>query len=132
MQRYKNSFNLQSIFIQILIKGIILHIILTYINSYKLLLTVKILSLQKKKFIFSSKENTIYKVNQEATVEIAKQLRLRNISGIIVIDYIDMEEEKDRKNIMNLLEKELKKDRSKTQVMGFTKLDLLEMTRKKL
>ena len=80
----------------------------------------------------SSKENTIYKVNQEATVKIAKQLRLRNISGIIVIDYIDMEEEKDRKNIMNLLEKELKKDRSKTQVMGFTKLDLLEMTRKKL
>ena len=80
----------------------------------------------------SSKENTIYKVNQEATVEIAKQLRLRNISGIIVIDYIDMEEEQDRKNIMNLLEKELKKDRSKTQVMGFTKLDLLEMTRKKL
>ena len=80
----------------------------------------------------SSKENTIYKVNQEATVEIAKQLRLRNISGIIVIDYIDMEEEKDRKNIMNLLEKELKKDRSKTQIMGFTKLDLLEMTRKKL
>ena len=49
MQRYKNSFNLQSIFIQILIKGIILHIILTYINSYKLLLTVKILSLQKRK-----------------------------------------------------------------------------------
>lgn len=80
----------------------------------------------------SNKENTIYKVNQEATVEIAKQLRLRNISGIIVIDYIDMEEEQDRKNIMNLLEKELKKDRSKTQVMGFTKLDLLEMTRKKL
>lgn len=79
-----------------------------------------------------SKENTIYKVNQEATVEIAKQLRLRNISGIIVIDYIDMEEEQDRKNIMNLLEKELKKDRSKTQIMGFTKLDLLEMTRKKL
>ena len=80
----------------------------------------------------SSKENTIYKVNQEATVEIAKQLRLRNISRIIVIDYIDMEEEQDRKNIMNLLEKELKKDRSKTQIMGFTKLDLLEMTRKKL
>ena len=80
----------------------------------------------------SSKENTIYKVNQEATVEIAKQLRLRNISGIIVIDYIDMEEEQDRRNIMNLLGKELKKDRSKTQIMGFTKLDLLEMTRKKL
>ena len=80
----------------------------------------------------SNKENTIYKVNQEATVEIAKQLRLRNISGIIVIDYIDMEKEEDRKNITNLLENELKKDRSKTQVMGFTKLDLLEMTRKKI
>ena len=60
MQRYKNSFNLQSIFIQILIKDVILHIMLTYINSYKLLLTVKILSLQKKKFIFSSKENTMH------------------------------------------------------------------------
>lgn len=80
----------------------------------------------------SSKENTIYKVNQEATVEIAKQLRLRNISGIIVIDYIDMEEERDREGIIKLLTNELKKDRSKTQVMGFTKLDLLEMTRKKI
>lgn len=80
----------------------------------------------------SSKENTIYKVNQEATIEIAKQLRLRNISGIIVIDYIDMEEENDRQNIIQLLARELKKDRSKTQIMGFTKLDLLEMTRKKI
>lgn len=80
----------------------------------------------------SSKENTIYKVNQEATVEIAKQLKLRNISGIIVIDYIDMEEDKDREGIIRLLTNELKKDRSKTQVMGFTKLDLLEMTRKKI
>lgn len=80
----------------------------------------------------SNKENTIYKVNQEATVEIAKQLRLRNISGIIVIDYIDMEDNADRKNITDLLERELKKDRSKTQIMGFTKLDLLEMTRKRI
>ena len=80
----------------------------------------------------SSKENTICRVNQEATIEIAKQLRLRNISGIIVIDYIDMEDDADRKNIIKLLNDELKKDRSKTQVMGFTKLDLLEMTRKKI
>lgn len=80
----------------------------------------------------SNKENTVYKVNQEATVEIAKQLRLRNISGIIVIDYIDMEDDSDREHITNLLERELKKDRSKTQIMGFTKLDLLEMTRKKM
>lgn len=80
----------------------------------------------------SSRENVVFKVNQEATVEIAKQLRLRNISGIIVIDYIDMEEDEERKIIINLLENELKKDRSKTQVIGFTKLDLLEMTRKKI
>lgn len=80
----------------------------------------------------SNKENTIVKVNKEATVEIAKQLRLRNISGIIVVDYIDMEDEKDRQEIIDLLTNELKKDRSKTQIMGFTKLDLLEMTRKKM
>lgn len=80
----------------------------------------------------SSKENTVVKVNEEATIEIAKQLRLRNISGIIVIDYIDMENDQDRNEIIKLLEKEIKKDRSKTQIIGFTKLDLLEMTRKKM
>lgn len=80
----------------------------------------------------SSKENTVVKVNEEATIEIAKQLRLRNISGIIVIDYIDMENDQDRNEIIKLLEKEIKKDRSKNQIIGFTKLDLLEMTRKKM
>ena len=80
----------------------------------------------------SNKENTIVKVNKEATIELARQLRLRNISGIIVVDYIDMESEEDRQEIINLLTKELKKDRSKTQIMGFTKLDLLELTRKKI
>lgn len=80
----------------------------------------------------SNKENTIVKVNKEATIELARQLRLRNISGIIVVDYIDMESEEDRQEIINLLIKELKKDRSKTQIMGFTKLDLLELTRKKI
>ena len=80
----------------------------------------------------SNKENTIVKVNKEATIELARQLRLRNISGIIVVDYIDMESEEDRQEIINLLTKELKKDRSKTQIRGFTKLDLLELTRKKI
>ena len=80
----------------------------------------------------SNKENTIVKVNKEATIELARHLRLRNISGIIVVDYIDMESEEDRQEIINLLTKELKKDRSKTQIMGFTKLDLLELTRKKI
>jgi ribonuclease G len=75
-------------------------------------------------------EQTIYKVNEEATIEIAKQLRLRDIGGIIIIDYIDMKDEKNKEKIENLLKEKLKKDRTKTQVEGFTKLDLMEMTRK--
>ena len=75
-------------------------------------------------------EDTVFKVNKEATIEIAKQLRLRDIGGIIIIDYIDMQEEKDKKAIEDLLKEELRKDRSKTQLEGFTKLDLMEMTRK--
>lgn len=75
-------------------------------------------------------EQTVYTVNKEATREIAKQLRLRDIGGIVVIDYIDMKLSENRKKIENLLTDELKKDRSKTQVIGFTKLNLLEMTRK--
>ena len=75
-------------------------------------------------------EETIYKVNKEATIEIAKQIRLRDIGGIIIIDYIDMKNEENKKQIEDLLKEELKKDRSKTQVEGFTKLDLMELTRK--
>lgn len=75
-------------------------------------------------------EETILKVNKEATVEIAKQLRLRDIGGVIIIDYIDMTSEEHKSQIEELLKDELKKDRSKTQVIGFSKLNLLEMTRK--
>lgn len=75
-------------------------------------------------------EQTIYKVNEEATIEIARQLRLRDIGGIIIIDYIDMQNDENKKKIQNLLEEKLKKDRTKTQIEGFTKLDLMEMTRK--
>ena len=75
-------------------------------------------------------EQTIFKVNKEATVEIAKQIRLRDTGGIIIIDYIDMQNIKDKNKIVELLKEELKKDRTKTQVEGFTKLDLMEMTRK--
>ena len=77
-----------------------------------------------------SVEDTVFKVNKEATVEIAKQLRLRDIGGIIIIDYIDMKDEKNKEEIQTLLEKKLKLDRAKTQVEGFTKLDLMELTRK--
>lgn len=75
-------------------------------------------------------EQTVYKVNSEATIEIAKQLRLRDIGGIVIVDYIDMKNQENKEKIENLLREELKKDRSKTQVEGFTKLDLMELTRK--
>lgn len=75
-------------------------------------------------------EETVYKVNYEATVEIVKQLRLRDIGGIIIIDYIDMHKEENKEKIENLLRDELKNDRAKTQVEGFTKLELMELTRK--
>ena len=75
-------------------------------------------------------EATIFKVNKQASIEIAKQLRLRDIGGIVIIDYIDMHDEENKKRIIEILSEELKKDRSKTQVVGFSKLNLLEMTRK--
>ncbi len=75
-------------------------------------------------------EQTVYKVNTEATIEIAKQLKLRDIGGIIIIDYIDMKSQENKAKIEKLLKEELKKDRSKTQVEGFTNLDLMELTRK--
>ena len=75
-------------------------------------------------------EQTVYRVNREATIEIAKQLRLRDIGGIIIIDYIDMEKDETKNKILEELNECLKKDRSKNQIIGFTPLDLLEMTRK--
>ena len=84
---------------------------------------------------FTGKENlekTILKVNKEASEEIAKQIRLRDIGGIIIIDYIDMEEEKTKEEVLKTLKNKLKEDRSKTQIMQFTKLNLLEMTRKRM
>ena len=77
-----------------------------------------------------SAEQTVLKVNEEATIEIAKQIRLRDIGGIIIIDYIDMQNVENKKKIQNLLQENLKKDRTKTQIEGFTKLDLMELTRK--
>lgn len=75
-------------------------------------------------------ESTIFKVNKEATIEIAKQLRLRDIGGIIIVDYIDMKDKDNKEKIENLLKDELKNDRAKTQVEGFTRLNLMELTRK--
>ena len=75
-------------------------------------------------------ESTIFKVNKEATIEIAKQIRLRDIGGIIIIDYIDMTNKEDKEKIEDLLKETFKSDRAKTQVEGFTKLNLMELTRK--
>ena len=77
-------------------------------------------------------EDTIYKVNEEAVLEIAKQLRLRDIGGIIIVDFIDMETPEDMENIVFQFKEEAFKDRSKIQIEGFTRLNLLELTRKRM
>lgn len=76
-------------------------------------------------------ENTVFIVNKEAVKEIARQMRLRNMEGIIVVDFIDMNNEKHKDEILELLKEEIKKDRSKVDVKGYTKLNLMEITRKK-
>jgi len=75
-------------------------------------------------------EATIYKVNKEASIEIAKQLKLRDIGGIVIIDYINMQSEENNQKIIEVLKEEFKRDRTKTQIIGFSKLNLLELTRK--
>ncbi len=77
-------------------------------------------------------EDTVYRTNLEAAGEIARQLRLRDIGGIIIIDFIDMKAAEHRNGILSELRKELKKDRTKTVVLGITGLGLIEMTRKKV
>lgn len=77
-----------------------------------------------------SAEDTIFLVNSEAANEIAKQIRLRDIGGIIIIDFIDMHKEEDKEKIILEMKNVIKKDRSKVQIEEFTKLNLLEMTRK--
>ena len=75
-------------------------------------------------------EKSIFKVNSEAAIEIAKEIRLLDLGGIIVIDFIDMDTEEDRDEIKKIIEKEFLKDRARVQVFEFTKLGLLEVTRK--
>lgn len=76
--------------------------------------------------------DTVLKINLEAAAEIARQLRLRNIGGIIIIDLIDMEKEEHRKKVLSKLEDELHKDKTKAHILGITSLGLVEMTRKKM
>ncbi len=78
-----------------------------------------------------SLEDTIFNTNSEATQAIARQLRLRNLGGIIIIDFIDMESEDHRRRVLHSLEIALSKDRAKTNINGFSALGLVEMTRKR-
>jgi len=77
-------------------------------------------------------EDTVLRTNLEAAREIARQLRLRNIGGIIIVDFIDMTQEGHRQQVLHILEEEIRKDRTKTNILGITQLGLVEMTRKKV
>ncbi|MGL4307501.1 Rne/Rng family ribonuclease [Cetobacterium sp. SF1] len=76
-------------------------------------------------------EETVVNTNIEAAIEIARQLRLRNLSGIIIIDFIDMKIDSDKDRVKEVLEQELDKDRIKSNIIHFTDLGLIEMTRKR-
>lgn len=76
-------------------------------------------------------EDTAFTINKSAAIEIAKQVRLRNISGIIIVDFIDMKEEKNKEEIVKILNDEFKKDKSKTLISKITSLGLIEISRKK-
>ncbi|MCJ7833557.1 MAG: Rne/Rng family ribonuclease, partial [Deltaproteobacteria bacterium] len=76
-------------------------------------------------------EETIIKTNLEAVKEIAYQLRLRNIGGVVVIDFIDMLKKSDREKVFNALKEALKRDKNKTNVLKMSELGLIEMTRKR-
>ena len=75
-----------------------------------------------------SLEDTALAINKESAIEIAKQIRLRDIGGII--DFIDLKNDENKRELMNIFKQELKKERTKIQIEGFTKLNLLELTRK--
>jgi ribonuclease E len=79
-----------------------------------------------------SLEETVYRNNLEAAVEIAKQLRLRDIGGIIVIDFIDMEIKGNRDDVVRVFRDALARDKTRTQVFDISELGLVEMTRKRI
>jgi ribonuclease G len=79
-----------------------------------------------------SQSETIFKTNTEAAVEVARQLRLRDIGGIIVIDFIDMEDEEHKERVSLALQEAIKRDKAKTNILDFTELGLVEMTRKRV
>ena len=79
----------------------------------------------------TSLDDTVYQLNCEAAIEIARQLRLRDTGGIIVIDFIDMEKPEHNEGLVKLFRQELKKDRSHTNLIGLSQIGLMQMTRKR-
>ena len=77
-------------------------------------------------------EETVFRTNLEAAKEIVRQIRLRDLGGIIVLDFIDMEEMPNRAQLFATLEEEIKKDRSKTKILQISDFGLIEMTRKRV
>ena len=77
-------------------------------------------------------EETVFRTNVEAAKEIVRQIRLRDLGGIIVLDFIDMEEPSNRDRLFETLENEIKKDRSKTKILQISEFGLIEMTRKRV
>jgi ribonuclease E len=80
----------------------------------------------------SSLEETVFKNNLEAAVEVARQLRLRDIGGIIVVDFIDMEKRDNRDEVVKVFRDALSRDKTRTQVFEISELGLCEMTRKRI
>jgi len=80
----------------------------------------------------SNLEETVYRNNLEAAEEIARQLRLRDIGGIIVIDFIDMENERNRADVMRAFRDALARDKTRTQAFDISELGLVQMTRKRI
>jgi ribonuclease G len=77
-------------------------------------------------------EDTIVKTNLEAAKEVARQIRLRDLGGIIIVDFIDMEHEENKRQVMNALQQEVAFDRARTNVLELTELGLVQMTRKRV
>ena len=78
-----------------------------------------------------SREETMYKTNLEACEEIARQLKIRDIGGIIIVDFIDLHKKKYKENLIKKLEEALKSDKRKSEVLGITRLGLVEIARRR-
>ena len=77
-------------------------------------------------------EETVFKTNMEAAHEVARQLRLRDVGGIVIIDFIDMDYESHRRKLARTFKEAVRRDRAKTNIMSLSELGLIEMTRQRI